>query len=74
LLFYIFVLKKQDKYLILAFYLESFYNKVTTIVLCQSKVGTEEDIFSLLKALLVKEKAGGAPAKMAEIVKRILLV
>jgi hypothetical protein len=35
---------------------------------------SEEDIFSLLKALLVKEKAGGAPAKMAEIVKRILLV
>jgi hypothetical protein len=35
---------------------------------------SEEEIVSLLKALLIKEKAGGAPAKMAEIIKRCLLV
>ena len=34
---------------------------------------TEDEIISLLKALLIKEKAGGAPEKMAEIIKRCLL-
>ncbi len=34
---------------------------------------TEDEIIALMKALLIKEKAGGAPAKMVEIIKRCLL-
>lgn len=35
---------------------------------------TEEQAIALLKALLIKEKAGGDSAKMAEIIKRCLLI
>jgi hypothetical protein len=35
---------------------------------------TEEETVMLLKALFIKEKAGGAPAEMLKIIKRCLLV